>query len=57
MKAIVCPEYGPVSNLEYRDLPDPQPGPNEVVIKAEAIGVNYPVCPGHGGWWHRRGGR
>ena len=42
MKAIVCPEYGPVSNLEYRDLPDPKPGPDEVVIKAEAIGVNFP---------------
>jgi len=42
MKAIVCPEYGPVSNLEYRDLPNPQPGPDDVVIKAEAIGVNYP---------------
>ena len=42
MKAIVCPEYGPVSNLEYRDMPDPTPGPGEVVIRAEAIGVNYP---------------
>ena len=42
MKAIVCPEYGPVSNLEYRDLPDPVPGPGEVLIRSEAIGVNYP---------------
>lgn len=42
MKAIVCPEYGPVSNLDYRDLPDPTPGPGEVVITAQAIGVNYP---------------
>lgn len=42
MKAIVCPQYGPLTNLEYRDLPDPEPGPDEVVIKAEAIGVNYP---------------
>lgn len=42
MKAIVCPAYGPVSNLEYRDLPDPEPGPDEVVIRSEAIGVNYP---------------
>ena len=42
MKAIVCPEYGPVYNLDYRDLPDPTPGPGEVVITAEAIGVNYP---------------
>lgn len=42
MKAIVCPEYGPVSNLEYRDLPDPKPGRDEVVIKSDAIGVNFP---------------
>lgn len=42
MKAIVCPEYGPLSNLELRDLPDPTPGPDDVVVKAEAIGVNYP---------------
>ena len=47
MKAIVCPEYGPVSNLEYRDMPDPTPGPGEVVIRAEAIGVRIsgdPIC-------------
>lgn len=42
MKAIVCPEYGPLSNLEFRDLPDPEPGPDEVVVRAEAIGVNFP---------------
>ena len=42
MKAIVCPQYGPVSNLEYRDVADPLPGPGEVVIRAEAVGVNYP---------------
>ncbi|MBU4529428.1 MAG: NADPH:quinone oxidoreductase family protein [Hoeflea sp.] len=42
MKAIVCPEYGPVSNLDYRDVADPTPGPDEVVINARAIGVNFP---------------
>ncbi|MBC7280432.1 NADPH:quinone oxidoreductase family protein [Hoeflea sp.] len=42
MKAVVCPEYGPVSNLDYRDVADPTPGPDEVVIRAEAIGVNFP---------------
>ena len=42
MKAIVCPEYGPLTNLEYRDLPDPEPGPDDVVVRAEAIGVNFP---------------
>lgn len=42
MKAIVCPEYGPLPNLEYRDLPDPKPGPGEIVLAAQAIGLNYP---------------
>ncbi|MGI9350275.1 MAG: NADPH:quinone oxidoreductase family protein [Rhizobiaceae bacterium] len=42
MKAVVCEEYGPISNLRVRDMPDPEPGPKEVVIDAEAIGVNFP---------------
>lgn len=42
MKAIVCPDYGPVSTLDYRDVPDPEPGPQDVVINAVAIGVNFP---------------
>jgi len=42
MKAIVCPQYGPLSNLEYRDLPEPHPGPGEIVLRAHAIGLNYP---------------
>ena len=42
MKAIVARDYGPLENLEYADWPDPQAGPGEVVIEAEAIGVNYP---------------
>lgn len=42
MKAILCDAYGPIANLRYADVPDPSPGPKEVVIRAEAIGVNYP---------------
>lgn len=42
MKAIVVRDYGPLEQLDYADMPDPTPGPNEVVVKAEAIGVNYP---------------
>ena len=42
MKAILCREFGPISNLVFDDLDDPEPGPKEVVIKAEAIGMNYP---------------
>jgi NADPH:quinone reductase len=42
MKAIVAREYGPLDNLEYADWPEPEAGPGEVVIEAEAIGVNFP---------------
>jgi NADPH2:quinone reductase len=42
MKAIVARDFGPPENLEYTDWPEPQPGPDEVVIEAEAIGVNFP---------------
>jgi NADPH2:quinone reductase len=42
LKAIVCREYGPIPGLEYAEMPDPAPGPREVVIRSEAIGVNYP---------------
>jgi NADPH2:quinone reductase len=42
MKAIVCREYGSIDALEYAELESPSPGPKEVVIRAEAIGVNYP---------------
>lgn len=42
MKAVVCEEFGPIGNLKVSDMPDPEPGPKEVVIDAEAIGVNFP---------------
>ncbi|MEH6718519.1 MAG: NADPH:quinone oxidoreductase family protein [Aurantimonas endophytica] len=42
MKAIVCGAYGPIETLAYRDMPDPVAGPGEVVVEADAIGVNYP---------------
>ncbi len=42
MKAVVCEAYGPIENLKVLEQPDPKPGPKEVVIAAEAIGVNFP---------------
>lgn len=41
MKAIVCAEYGAIGNLEYIEVDDPAPGPEDVVIRAQKIGVNY----------------
>ncbi len=42
MKAIVCRNYGPIDDLAYEEMADPAPGKRDVVIEAEAIGVNYP---------------
>ncbi|ORW48058.1 NADPH:quinone reductase [Mycobacterium paraense] len=41
MHAIEISETGGPEVLRYVDVPDPKPGPGEVLIKAEAIGVNY----------------
>lgn len=42
MKAIVCESYGPIENLAYKDVDDPAPTGSQVVVRPEAIGVNYP---------------
>jgi NADPH2:quinone reductase len=41
MHAIEVSEIGGPEVLRYVDVPEPAPGPGEVLIKAEAIGVNY----------------
>ncbi len=41
MKAIVADPVGGPENLCYVDLPTPQPGPGEALVKLEAIGVNF----------------
>src|SRR6185312_8715293 len=41
MKAIEVGETGGPEVLTYIDKEQPSPGPGEVVIKAEAIGVNF----------------
>ena len=41
MRAIVCSEYGPPSALVLSELPDPQPGPGQVLVRIHAAGVNF----------------
>jgi NADPH2:quinone reductase len=41
VKAIVFERLGGPEVLELRDVPDPVPGENEVVVEVEAVGVNY----------------
>ena len=40
MKAIVIREFGPPSVLRLEDVPTPEPGPGEVLIKVHAVSVN-----------------
>lgn len=42
MKAIVCNGFGPLEELVYDDVADPAPGRDEVLIRTEASGVNFP---------------
>jgi NADPH:quinone reductase len=41
MKAVVISRFGGPEVLEVRDLPEPQPKPGEVVVRVEAVGVNF----------------
>jgi NADPH:quinone reductase len=41
MKAVVADPVGGPENLVVIDLPIPQPGPGEALVKLEAIGVNF----------------
>ena len=42
MKAIVAHAFAPIDQLAYSDWPEPEAVGSNVVIEAEAIGVNYP---------------
>ena len=40
MKAIVIDDYGGVDQLHLRELPDPRPHADEVLVRVRAAGVN-----------------
>jgi NADPH:quinone reductase len=41
MKAVVADPLGGPENLKYMDMPTPEPGIGEALVKIEAIGVNF----------------
>ena len=41
MKAIRIHEDGPSSVLRYEEVPDPEPGPGEVLVSLRAAGLNH----------------
>lgn len=42
MKAIICEEFGPPKKLKFGELPDPIPEKDQVLLKVEACGINFP---------------
>ena len=47
MKAVRIHEDGGPEVLRYEDVPDPEPGPGEVLVALRAAGLNHlDVCPG-----------
>lgn len=42
MKAVLCTEFGPPSALRVTEVPAPEPGPDQVVLRTHAAGVNFP---------------
>jgi NADPH2:quinone reductase len=41
MKAVLCRKFGPPDDLELVDLPEPQPGPGEAVVRIKAAALNF----------------
>ncbi|MCP2014650.1 NADPH2:quinone reductase [Deinococcus sp. HSC-46F16] len=42
MRAVTCTAFAEPEALSVQTVPDPTPGPGEVVLRVEAAGVNYP---------------
>ena len=42
MKAIVCNEFGPIKNIEYKEVDEPSVKKDSILIKVKSVGVNFP---------------
>ena len=41
MRAMVVRRFGPPEVFEWREAPDPQPGPGDVLIRVKCVGINF----------------
>ncbi|MGB5760202.1 MAG: NADPH:quinone oxidoreductase family protein [Acidimicrobiales bacterium] len=42
MRAVVCNEFGPPENLVVEEMPDPAPGPKQLLVQVKAAAVTFP---------------
>lgn len=42
MKAVVCKQFGPPESLVVEEVPDPTPGPGQLLVDVRAAGVTFP---------------
>jgi NADPH2:quinone reductase len=42
MRAVVCTAYGAPEDLVVSDVPDPVPGPGQLLVRVRAAAVNFP---------------
>lgn len=42
MKAVLCKTLGPPETLVIDDVPEPTPGPHDVLIEVHGCGINFP---------------
>lgn len=42
MKAVVCTQFGPPEQLVVEEVPDPVPGPGQLLIEVKAAAVTFP---------------
>ncbi len=42
MKALLCTEFGPLEKLTIREIPEPRPGPGQVLLDVKASSLNFP---------------
>ena len=42
MKAIVCNNFGPIRDIQYKEVDEPSLGEDNLLIKVNSVGVNFP---------------
>ncbi len=55
MKALCFHRFGGPEVLEIRELPDPAPGPGEILVRTRAIGLNFADVYRRKGSYHLQG--